>query len=180
MRVNQVVLVPGIPQTGSEGLVFGRYSEREAIHAYMDSVFEHLEEDRVLARIHSDLEPIQPNTLLIHCQIGWEKPNSKAKCNMATVDYVGQGSLALAALLCESLVDWGKSYVDFHHKTGNPKIANDPTPEGTIAVILKPFRINGPNVDLYMNSLDQLGRTIAYAIYEFMVSRNEIPEVARV
>ncbi len=180
MRINQVVLFPSVPLFGGEGITSGRYTEKEAVHGYMDSILEHMEEDRIVCRVHSDSEPILPNTLLIHCQIGLDKPNSKAKCNMATVDFVGQGALPLATLLCEALVDWGKSYVDFHHKTANPKVANEPHYDDTLGVIIKPFKINGPQVDDYMRSLDQLGKTIAYSIYEFMLSRGEQPNVMKV
>lgn len=180
MRVNQVLLVPSVSPSGGEGLISGRYSEADAVNGYIDSILEHLEEDRVTARLDSPNEPILPNTLVIYCGIGWDRPNSKAKCNIATVEYVGQATLPLAALLCESLVDWGKSYVDYHHKTANPKVATEPFHEGSLTLTVKPFKLNGPNVEHYMRSLDKLGRTIAYSIYEFLLMRDEAPSVMKI
>lgn len=180
MRVNQVLLVPVISPTGGEGLMYGRYSEAEAVNGYIESILEHLEEDRVTASTHSKLDPIMPNSLVMYCGLGWDKPSSKAKCNIATVEFVGQAALPLASLLCESLVDWGKSYVDYHHKTSNPKVAVEPFHEGSITIVFKPFKLNGPNIDSYMSCLDKLGRTVAYSIYEFLLMRDEVPSVMKV
>lgn len=179
MRVNQVVLVPSVPSIGAGGLVFGRFSEGEAVHGYMESLYEHLEEDRIPVRYHHDLEPFQPNSLILYCQIGFERILSKSKCNAASVSYIGSHSQGLAALLCEALADWGRSYVDFHHKTANPKEESKIVHEGSFGVVIKPFRLNGPNIEEYMLSLDQLGKTIAYSVYEFMVGRSELPSVMK-
>ncbi len=181
MRINQVVLVPGVPRVGDHGHTFGHYSEKEAIYEYVESTLEHLEEDRVAASIHETGGLIMPNTLLVHCFLGWEKPNSKAKSNIATIGFQGTEALPLANMLCESLSEWGKSYVDYHHKTANPR-PEDQSPEGnlpgTIGVFIRPFKLNGMQIDTYMRNADTLGRTIAYCVHEFILGRGEQVKLA--
>jgi len=181
MRINQVVLVPSFHTISGEGQISGRFSEREAVHGYMESTYEHLEEDRVIVKIHDNTDVILPNTLLIHCYLGWERPQSKAKYNIATIGYIQTEVVPLAMLLCESLSEWGRSYVDYHHKTANPRLEESlplSDTQSTMSIVLRPFKLNGAESTVYMKNLETLGRTIAYCVNEFLLIRGEQGKLA--
>lgn len=108
-RINQVVLVPDLTATQ----LSGRFSEQEMISAYARALFEHLEEDRIEVRFHNDIDPIIPNSLVVHCLGGFDKKPLGGKSNFTTICYGGPESGSLANMVKETLKDWGKCYADF-------------------------------------------------------------------
>ncbi len=94
---------------------------------------------------------------------------------------MGQEAFSLATMVCESLSEWGKSYVDYHHKTANPRAEEDnPYADirDTFGLVIRPFKLNGVEAEAYMRNLDTLGKTLAYCVNEFLLARGEQGKLA--
>lgn len=174
-RISHVVLVPDRATRAH-----GRFTEREMIDGYVQSLFEQLEEDRAYVSILQNGDPIMPGTLVIHCLGGFLPKPTSSKSNTSSIFYGTEESLQFAEMLHHSLMDWGRCYANFYHKGSLPKPDASLLVEGTLSVSVSPFRINGPEAESYMMRLDELGRTIAHCVREFMISRGEQTKIAKV
>lgn len=180
MRVNQVVVIPAFTNSGALGRYCGKTCEYDAVNAYVESLCEFLDHDRIRFELRppDSREPILPNSLILHCSVGWNKKDSKSKNNHSVVSYAQSSSKKFAEILLETVSEWGKCYADLGHKCKE----NDKDRENillryidTFSVSIEPFRLNGPNPDEYMRGAPTLGRMLAQAIFEFLASRNEQP-----
>lgn len=174
-RINQVVIVPDLGANKCSG----RFSEQEMVQAYVSSLFEHLDEDRITVQIYHELNPIMPNSLVINCLGGWMKTTSNARCNITSILYGNADSRQFANMLQEVISDWGKCYADFNHRVSNPKLVEVSDPD-VFSVSISPFAINGPSAESYMTKLDQLGREIAHCIMGYLITRSEQPKMMKV
>lgn len=174
-RINQVVLIPDLTATQ----LAGRFSEQEMISGYTNSLFEHLEEDRVEVRFNNE-DLILPNTLVLRCLGGFDKKPSGGKSNLTTISYGGSESASFANMVKETMKDWGKCYADFFHKVCNPREDLGLAKEGCFTLAISPFKINGPNADAYMQKLDLLGASIAHCVMQYLIMRDEQPRMMRV
>lgn len=175
-RINQVVLMPD--QTATQ--FAGRFSEQEMIAGYSRTLYEHLEEDRIDVRFFNDLDPIMPNSLVIHCLGGYDKKPLAGKSNFTSIAYGSGDSASFANMVKETLKDWGKCYADFYHKVSNPRQDDLYLAEGSFSIAVSPFRINGPNAESYMKKLDVLGSSIAHTVLQYLIMRDEQPRMMKV
>lgn len=180
MRINQVIVVPAFSKR-VYGRYHGRFCEFDVIDAYVPPLVEHLEHDRIPFILYQDGEIILPNSLIIHCSVGWLKTPSKVKTNFSLISYSHANSKRLAEIAIETVSDWGKCYGDLQHKT--KEVANDKENlllryKDTMAIAVEPFQLNGPNVDDYLKGGEVFGKMLAQCVYEFLFSRNEMPKLA--
>lgn len=187
MRVNQVVVVPAFQANTKPGRYIGRHSEHDVIGSYVTSLVDELDEDLVQHSlyIHGQTQLIMPNSLVLHCGIGWQGNGGgqKALKNVSTITHGPQpGSKKFAEILAESISDWGKCFVDHGHRTKAVELEQDLSflvvPD-TIAISIEPFKINGPNCQDYCTKLYELGQVLSQSLFEFLLSRNEQPRIMR-
>lgn len=180
MRCNQVLIVPEFSDVGKDGLIAGNTSQKDVVKTYCDTLVEYLDEDRVKFSVFREGDMIEPNSLILCLSAGWAKSTSKARMNTHEVYYSQKSSEVFAAAIADALGEWGRNYVDFHHKNSAP-VKNDKNPflavENTIAAAICPFKLNGPNADDYVRWLPKLGQSLAHCIYEFLFSRGEQPRM---
>ncbi len=180
MRVNQVVVIPEFYSGKGYGRIFEKVSEFDGMISYLHTLCDALDDDGIRYTMYNEADPILPHTLLIHASIGWFEPNKKGpkKCissNISTLSY-GKGSTTLAKLFSEAMSDWGKCYVDFHHKTAEPKSEPKSTYlnyENTFSVSVSPFMVNAPNAEKYVEHAPVLGKMLANCIHEFVQMRKQ-------
>lgn len=181
MRINQVVLIPAFSGRGTTGRYYGRYCEHDAVTAYFEPLVEHLENDGVIFQVQKEDEPIFPNSLVLHCSIGWDKlPLDKQKCNYSTVSYSLPQSKRVAEIIVESVSDWGKLYGTLSHKT--KEVTNEKKNmllkyEQTVGIYVEPFALNNALCEDYLKGAPVFGKMLAQAIFEFLWTRNEVPKM---
>lgn len=89
--------------------------------------------------------------------------------NSSTIEFSGHEYLGLATRLCEALSEWGRCYV-WGHRVSRPVVVNGaPKPY----ICIKPFALNGPNAEDYLQRLDLLGTTLGRSIGEYLLERNQ-------
>lgn len=149
----------------------GIYSQANVVHTYGHVVYESLLDHDVMTefietrkRPHKEISeylkevPEYMVSLVISC--GWER-SDKMMRNVSRV-HCSPDCVKLSKRLCESLYDWGKSYV-FNHVVSDPVVI----PDTKKTIILKPFALNGENAHEYLTRLDTLGKDIGRTIGEW-------------
>ncbi len=89
--------------------------------------------------------------------------------NASVVEFSGVEYQKLAESLCFALSEWGRCYV-WGHRVSRPVVVNG-APRSYICI--KPFALNGPNADDYLQRLDALGESLGRAIGGFFAERNQ-------
>lgn len=164
------------------GKRFGRFhgmsSEYDAMMSYLLPLCESLEDDNVRYDIHQEGDIVNPNSIVIHASIGWFKEKDKPiKSNKSYIRH-GKNSSALADVFYETIVDWGKTYIDFEHTGNDPR--EDKANEylchsDTIAVSIAPFMINHVKSDEYLRWAPMLGKMLSAVLIDFVRSHRDIP-----
>lgn len=183
MRINQILLVPEFSGVGKDGNAWGNHNQKDVVRAYLDTLSEHIDENRHRFSIYREGDTILPNSLILCLSSGWAKTDSKAKLNGHTVHYGRSLSAEFAEIMAECVADWAKNYVNFHHKNSGPSISTaNPflNVEDTIAISVSPFKLNGVNSADYYRWLPKLGEHMAHCIYEFLLTRGEQPRMMSV
>lgn len=179
MRINQVVIIPEFSKSHL-GNHTAKTNEYDVMGAYIETLIEYLEIDRICFYVASNGEVILPNSLILYCSVGWDNGKKPQKYNFSKVSYAQKSSKRFADFAMETLSEWGKCHVDLSHKCkeGANAKAHDCLRFGdTIAVQIEPFLLNGPNSDDYIKHVPVMGRMLAQCIYEFMSSRDEIKRI---
>lgn len=183
MRVNQILLVPEFSEVGKDGNAWGNHNQKDVVRSYLETLREHIEENRHDFSVFREGDVILPNTLIVCLSAGWGRAESRSKLNGHSVVYGSPESMEFAELMAETLGEWAKNYVNFHHKMGAPTVeSKNPflSVKDTIAVAVSPFKLNGPNSEDYMRWLPKLGQLMANCIYEYLLHRGERPRMANV
>ena len=183
MRVNQILLVPEFYGTGKDGNVWGNHNQKDVVRGYLQTLQEHIEENRHDCSIFQEGDTILPNTLIICLSAGWGKAESRSRLNGHSVVYGDDNSLEFAELMAETLGEWAKNYVNYHHKMATPaRESKNPflSVKDTIGISVSPFKLNGPNSEDYVRWLPKLGQLMADCIYEYLLHRGERPRMANV
>lgn len=177
MRINNVVIVPAFSKHANPGRYIGRYCEYDAMEGYLDQFIDQIDADRIPYKVESDVNLIQPNSLILYTGIEWFDDNpEKLKCNYSTISYGPKENRRISKLAIEVMSDWGKCYGDPGHKVKEKIKVSDKVLniDNTLALSIKPFCLNGPRADDYMKNLVKCGDILAQFLYEFMLARDEV------
>ena len=181
MRINQVIVFPEFSRDKNYGRIAGSVSEYDAVTAYVESFKENLDNLGVRPWDYRPDEPIYPNTLIIHCSIGWIEPKDKpTKHNYSTISYGTTQSRSLADIFAENTTGWGHCYINHGHTTKDPKRGDNRkfmTAADTLSVSISPFLANGPDIEDYIRHAPMLGKMLAIAVTDFMNIRGELPKL---
>ena len=167
------------------GRIAGKVSEYDAMLSYLTSLCDSLDDDGLRYQIYDKDEPVMPHTLLIHASIGWFEPGKgQKKCitsNLSSVHY-GKSSTTIAKLFSETMSEWGKHYVDYHHRTAEPRLNNkiadlDCPSDEVFTISVSPFIVNAPNAEDYVKFSPILGKMMATCIQEFVAMRKHDGDV---
>lgn len=180
MRCNQVLIVPEFLDGSKEGNIHECTSQRDAVTRYLETFVDSLDEDRITFSVFKEGDIILPNSIVICLSVGWLKAGSKSKVNSNEVQFGNKESEEFANSISEAVFEWGKSYVNFHHRGSAPTLSKDnpflKSPD-TIAISISPFRLNGVNSTEYVRWLPKLGQILSHCVYEFLFSRGEQPRM---
>lgn len=173
MRINQVVIM-----SKSQNRYAGTAAESDIVSALVDSIVEHLDYDRIRFSMHEKDPYIYPNSLILSVGVGFSNKPEKLSVNSTCFEFGKDFPKLLERSLTEYMSDWGKCCGHGHRvKQSVDKDADHLNKPDTIGFHIEPFIFNGPNSDDYQVRLDGLGKGLAHCIYEFMMSRNEIPAI---
>jgi hypothetical protein len=180
MRINQVLLVPEFSSPGKEGNFHLGACQRDVVDAYLNTLVEGLDENRVTYSVFREGDIILPNSLIVCLSSGWLKPTSTATKQISEVRYHTPESLHFAKIVCDSISEWGKCYVSYYHR-GNRPLTDKDNPflkvKDTMAVSINPFKLNGENTADYLRWLPKLGEILSECIYDYILSRGEQPRM---
>lgn len=187
MPVHTVHLIPALGHSSDAGTYMrgnshGRLCELDIIDGYYPTVMEELDDWRVRAelmetrrhpgvRLSERPRQISPNTCVLELRCGWFGRPTKGS-NVSRVLY-GKGTpFALAEMLQDAVVEWGRCYVG-EHRGVTPIEVDEPllTVPGTLGFAIEPFALDGPAVAGYTARLAVLGRAIARVIASFALER---------
>lgn len=170
MRISQVAVVP-LYSAKDFGNIHGRQNEHDIIKSYQQTLVENFEEDRIHFEVLGKEDPIFDNTLVLYLDAGWNT-SPHLKKNGSSISYSNDASRDLAEHIRMYVSDWGKSNVDFSHRTisfeKDETLCNKPN---TTAIKISPFLLNGPHSEVYIKNLPMLGKLIETCIFEFLQSR---------
>lgn len=158
------------------GSLSGPYTQADIVDGYGRRLIDELDYENVRTH-HIDtrgkysrseverLAEVPTNFVPLFLSCDWHA--RKREVNSSSVEFSGH-LYKLADDLCFSLSEWGKAYV-FGHRVLRPVAV-----EGERSFIrIKPFALNGPNADEYMQRLEKLGEDLGRAIGGFLRARGE-------
>ena len=187
LRTHSVLVVPAHGHCDADGRYdhgrrYGRFSQMDVVDGYMHSLIDELDGDGVRhevmpTRTHPGVcaqdRPrfVEANHLVLHLCAGFSQDPPKTK-NMTSVYYGSPQARDIAEEISEAIAEWGHCYV-WGHKTANPQLSSDPLLQvkGSLGVRIEPFVLNGPDSDLYLAKLPQLGTCIGRALVGYLTHR---------
>ena len=176
MLVSKVLVVPGAGHCGhsyTRGPYTDMLAEVDVVDLFLDPFLDRLEEYNLRHDVAPTRKPPgipqelrlaenEVNTLKIEMSVGYfdvSSPYAKPRGrNESTVEYAGD-CLAIAEVICECLSEWGR-VCSFGHIVRKPIKAD--FAEGCIRI--KPFAINGPDVDMFAKRSAVLGEELGLAL----------------
>ncbi len=164
----------GIKERGES---IGMYSQADIVDVYGARLLDELEYENIrLQHIDTRKAPnrddvertaeVTAGFLPVFVSCDWHDRPRKVNCS--TVEFSGDHLYKLADRICESLSEWGRAYV-FGHRVSRPVAVPG---EGAF-IRVKPFALNGPHSDEYVQRLDKLGEDIGRAIGGYLTARGE-------
>ena len=181
MRINQILLIPGAGHSDDfgqyhRGASTERIAEVDVVDSYVQTLADILDEYQIRHEVLPTRKPPgipaaarlstnESNTLKMELSVGffivgrYGKPRER---NETIVEYSGEFIRPIAEMMCESLSEYGRC-CSYGHRTCNP-ILNKDLAEGCIRV--KPFAINGPDVDVFAEHAPAMGKGLGLAIVE--------------
>jgi len=187
MNPTHVTIIPAAGHSDDEGkYTRGRYvdtiSEVEIVDQYSRTLCEILEEYGVSHSVMDTrrapgvkeserLGSVRQGSIFVGLGVGWF--DNLLKRNRSEVFYVTPESRKLAAMVGETVGDWGRCS-SYKHVAGNPKELRNGflRVSGPVGILLEPFALNGPHYCDYLPMLGSLGRYVGMTIIEYMVSNN--------
>lgn len=167
MRINQVVIMPEF-HMGNMGQRQANYCEHDIIDAYLSTLCEQLDYDKVEYRITSNFADVHGNTLIMQCRSGFGPVPGSG--NYSTIQHK-ENSFRAAKIAAETISDWGKCYVSHGHKVKRKAVTEGDiwTIDGTMAISVEPFVPGGENHADYIRRLPQLGEMLAQTIMHLII-----------
>jgi hypothetical protein len=159
--------------SSSRGNSSGPFSQADIVDFYGIKLNEELEYENVRthyvdtrrppSRTDADrLKEVPDSFVPLFLSCDWY-PRDDRKSNASIVEFCGPEHYKLADALCFALAEWGRCYV-FGHRVLRPVAV-----EGERGFVrVKPFSLNGPHADEYMQRLDKLGEDLGRAIGGFL------------
>lgn len=193
MLIHEIVVVPGAGHLGpgdyDRGYTTERLAEVDLVDNYVYGMLDEFDQAGIRNRIlptrkapgvsaEDRARDIFPNSLILHCKVGHDSAAKRGRvltANMSTVGFNNGEANGLAKEVGEVLAHWGKLYA-FKHRGGGVVVnSTDPllSIPGTWGLRLEPFRINGPDAEIYARFLTQLGRDIGRFIADFCRARKD-------
>lgn len=180
-RTHSVVIVPDYGHSAPDGsydrgLVCGRYSELDVIDGYLPTLIEELDIDGIRFEVMNTRSPpgvahdkrhtlIEPHSLVLHLGCGRFDGKAMPSKNISCVYFGGDGRVH-AKELSEALFTWGQCYV-YGHRAARPepmKADRVINAEGAAGIRIEPFMLDGPDTDVYLSRLAELGTAIGRAV----------------
>lgn len=169
-----IIILPDFGYYGSDyvkGRCTLRYSQLDVINGYTPSLFDELDSEAVPhERIITDKKPSLTEkermsagggakTVIIP-SCGWFS-GRKQQSNMSRIICSDHEVLAYASIIAEALYDWGHRYI-YNHRMASPVIDKELAPYRAIKI--EPFALNGPDTEIYLTKLKELGESIGVGI----------------
>lgn len=151
---------------GDRGRSYRQFNQADVVDTYGTRMIEELEYENVrtyhidtrkapVRTIPERLADVPANFVPVFLSCDW---HDKARLvNSSSVEYSGD-YYKLADDLCFALSEWGRAYV-FGHRVLRPVSV-----EGSGFIRIKPFALNGPHAEEYVQRLDKLGCDLGRAI----------------
>jgi hypothetical protein len=168
MAICKVNIIPGAgwyPSGYSRGHAIDSIAEVDAIDIVVHSLEETLSEFMLHAHVmptrkkpgmsDTDREMVEPCCCSIDLGLSWF--DRKRQNNESEIE-AGCGVGMVASAIGEALTEWGRC-CSFGHRTQRPRGIGTP---GLIRIKL--FALNGPDADVYLGRLVQVGREIGLAV----------------
>lgn len=182
MRINQVVVIPEY-DVKHMGRYQRNYSEHDIIDRYVSTLCEFLDHDNISFKLSTKNAVCDPNSLILFCRSGLSEERAR-RTNFSIISHIGSKSKKISDFAIETVSEWGKCYVDTQHITRGRQLDENPieafgSPD-TMGIVIDPFILEGPNHDDYIKRLPKLGEMLALCVFEFMLSRQEQPQIMRI